>query len=67
MRMTVDASDWLLRPSLAMAIENFNAEMTHIQHDLAQEGVECGPGSELVQVRTPWAMGLVDEQGVSLV
>ena len=52
---------------LTMAMEDFNAEMTQILHDLAEYGYEYGPGGELVQVHTPWAMGVVDRQGVSLV
>jgi len=51
----------------ALVAEDFNAESVQIEHDLAQDGVEYGPGGELVQVNTPWAMGFVDEQGVSLI
>lgn len=51
---------------LTMAMEDFNAEMTQIEYDLFQAGVEHGPDGELVQVDTPWAMGFVDK-GVSLV
>lgn len=53
--------------TLILTMENFNAESTQIEHNMAQEGVEYGPGGELVQVDTPWAMGFVDRQGVSLV
>ena len=53
--------------SLTMAMEDFNAEMTQIRHDLAKYGYEYGPGGELVQVHTPWACGFMDRQGVSLV
>jgi len=52
---------------LAMAIEDFNAESTYIRHDLAQEGVECNHDGTLILVNTPWAMGFVNKQGVSLV
>ena len=52
--------------SLAMAMEDFNAEMTQIQHDLDEYGYGYGPGGELVLVHTPWAMGFVDRQGVPL-
>jgi len=50
--------------SLAIAVEDFNAESTHIQHDLAEYGEECNHDGALIQVDTPWSMGLVDEQGV---
>ena len=51
---------------LAMAIEDFNAESTRVQHDLAQEGVEHDHYGWKIQVDTPWAMGFVNEQGVPL-
>ena len=51
----------------AMAVEDFNAESTHIEHDLAEYGEECNHDGALIRVNTPWAMGFVDEQGVSLV
>ena len=52
--------------SLTMAMEDFNAEMTQIERE-AEYGYEHSPNGELIQVHTPWAMGFVDEQGVSLV
>ena len=51
----------------AMAMEDFNAEMVHILHDLAEYGEECNHDGTLIRVHTPWAVGVVDRQGVSLV
>ena len=53
--------------TLAMMVEDFNAESTHIQHDLAEYGEECNHDGTLIQVDTPWAMGFVNEQGVPLI
>ena len=63
---TYESPEEVTMNSLAIAIEDFNTESTQIEHDMAQDGVEYGPNGELVQVDTPWAMGFVDEQGVSL-
>ena len=52
--------------TLAMMVEDFNAESTHIQHDLAEYGEERNHDGTLIRVDTPWAMGLVNEQGVPL-
>ena len=49
-----------------LVAEDFNAESTHIEHNLAQEGVEYNHDGTLIQVDTPWAMGFVDKQGVLL-
>lgn len=52
---------------LAMAMEDFNTDSEHIRHDLAEYGEEYNHDGALIRVNTPWAMGFVDEQGVSLV
>jgi len=50
-----------------MAIEDFNADSERIRHDLAEYGEEYDHDGAPIRVDTPWAMGFVDEQGVSLV
>ena len=51
---------------LAMAIEEFNAETVQIERHLAEYGREYNHDGVPIQVDTPWAMGFVDRQGVSL-
>ena len=52
---------------LTMVIEEFNTETTDNERTMAYYGQECNHNGTLVQVDTPWAMGFMDEQGVSLV
>ena len=66
MVLTADNFEILHEPLAAM-MEEFNATSVQIEYDLAYDGLECSSDGELIQVCTPWAMGLVDKQGVSLV